>query len=60
MNKVTHIVHWPGKEVFTCDEHAKKLMALGSAMGFIISSTFLLSDTAEICKNCESEKKKKL
>lgn len=56
MNKATQIVHWPGKEVPACDEHAAQLKGVGDAMGFPVSASPCLSDTE--CTNCANEAKK--
>jgi hypothetical protein len=37
MREVTEIVHWPGKDVPACAEHAAKLRAVGQAMGFAVA-----------------------
>ncbi len=49
----TQVVHWPGKDVQACNEHAAKLKELGKFMGFAVSSS--LSFTGELCANCENE-----
>lgn len=63
----TEIVHWPGKDVPACEEHAKKLKALGATLGIAISSTPVIAvllgglevrDDLLVCKNCENEAKK--
>jgi len=57
MSEATEIVHWPGKDTPACEEHAKKLKALGRAMGITVSSTPWPAE-GTICKNCENEAKK--
>jgi hypothetical protein len=32
------IVYWPGQTTFQCDEHTKKVVALGKFMGFNVST----------------------
>jgi hypothetical protein len=54
--KATVAVYWPGKEVYACEEHAKKLMALGKHMGFAVSVAVFLGDAE--CTNCANEAKK--
>lgn len=53
MSDATEIVHWPGQDTPACEEHARKLKALGIAMGFAVSSTPW--PAGGICKNCENE-----
>lgn len=57
MAEATEIVHWPGQDTPACDEHARKLKAVGAAMGFPVSSTPW--PAGGICKNCESEAAKR-
>jgi len=56
MSEATEIVHWPGKDVPACYEHAAKLKALAQAMGFSVSSTPW--PAGGTCKNCENESRK--
>lgn len=49
---VTSMVHWPGKEVPSCDRHLKELMGLSEAMGFQVSWT---PCTDGVCANCVRE-----
>jgi len=56
MSEATEIVHWPGKDTPACEEHAKKLKALGRFMGFEISTTPWPAGGP--CTNCENEQKK--
>ena len=53
MSDAVEIVHWPGKDVPACEEHAKKLKALGQFMGFAVSSTPWPAGVP--CTNCENE-----
>lgn len=55
MSEATEIVHWPGKDVPACEEHAQKLKAFGQAMGFTVSSTPW--PAGGTCTNCENEAK---
>jgi len=57
MREVTEIVHWPGKDVPACAEHAAKLRAVGQAMGFAVSSTPW--PAGGVCTNCQSEAKRR-
>jgi hypothetical protein len=60
MPEATEIVHWPGNDVPACEEHAKKLKALGQAMGFAVNSTpWPAGGVALACTNCENESKKR-
>jgi len=48
------IVHWPGKDVPACAEHAAALTSLALSMGFFVSAT--ATDTEELeCTNCKNE-----
>jgi hypothetical protein len=55
MKPATHIVHWPGKDIPACEDHLKKLVGLGAALGFMVSWT---PCEETICTNCETEAKK--
>jgi hypothetical protein len=57
MAEATEIVHWPGKDVPACEEHAAKLKSLGQFMGFPVSSTPW--PAGGVCTNCENEAKKR-
>lgn len=52
----TCIVHWPSGPVKMCDEHAKRLIALGRMLGNHTVAT-KLENEAE-CSNCVNEKAK--
>lgn len=56
MSEATEIVHWPGRDVPACAEHARQLRALGAFMGFPVSSTPW--PVGGVCTNCENEAKK--
>lgn len=59
MHEATQIVHWPGKEVPACEEHAGKLATLAGVMGFSLSATpILMPSTDLLCTNCVNEEKK--
>jgi len=58
MKPAIFIVHWPGKDVFACEEHTNKLIILGAQLGCPVSFTPYLGD--EICKNCKNEEIKQL
>jgi hypothetical protein len=55
--KATILVHWPGKDTLACDEHARKLVALGNVLGSHVPLTTYNGDAE--CTNCENEAKKK-
>lgn len=50
------IVHWPGKDIPACLDHATKLKAVANTLGFFVSMTPSSGD--EMCTNCENEAKK--
>lgn len=54
MSEATEIVHWPGKEVPACAEHAGALKLVGRALGFTVSSTPWIGGGP--CTNCENAK----
>ena len=56
--RATQIVHWPGKDVPSCDRHAAKLMALAGHMGIGLSATPCFEDKE--CTNCENGEKAEL
>ena len=56
MKQATLIVHWPGKEVPACAQHAIKLMRIGEHMGCPVSVDFYYGELP--CTNCENEAKK--
>jgi hypothetical protein len=52
----TVIVHWLGKDVPACLEHAAKLIKLGSFMGCDVSATpIYYSEEPQECINCKNE-----
>ena len=53
------IAHWPGKDTPVCLDHLKKIVSIGSAMGFRVSVTPLPEDTEITCTNCDNEAKKR-
>lgn len=54
----TFLAYWPGGEaVLCCDEHAKKLIALGRFMGLLVPVMPYVGD--ELCTNCVNEAEKK-
>jgi hypothetical protein len=53
MSTAIYIVHWPGKDVPACEEHAGKLVSVGRCMGFEVSFTLYFGDAP--CTNCENE-----
>lgn len=55
--KATLLVHWPGKDTLACEDHAKKLVNLGSVLGCSVSMTTYNGDAE--CDNCANEAKKK-
>lgn len=57
MPLATVIVHWPGKDVPACAEHALKLKALAAHMGFALSITLVdfSQDKELVCSNCKNE-----
>lgn len=57
MSNATVIVHWPGKDVPACDDHALKLRNLSGVLGFALSST--PAPEGSTCTNCENETKAK-
>ena len=61
MSEAIFIVHWPGKDVFACSEHAVKLRSLAETLGFPLSIALvdLLPDQELVCSNCENERTKK-
>jgi hypothetical protein len=56
MVTATVIVHWPGKDVPACREHARKLISIGNSIGCPVSVTPLFGDDIE-CTNCKNEGK---
>ena len=46
-------VHWPGKSINCCVEHATKLMIVATASGFKVTST--LAPENKQCTNCINE-----
>jgi hypothetical protein len=50
MKPATQLVHWPGKDIPACDEHAVRIVQLAAAMGFVVSSTPCTDDL--MCLNC--------
>jgi len=50
------IVHWPGKDVAACTEHADKLRAVGATLGLMVSMTPSLEYLE--CSNCRNEANK--
>jgi hypothetical protein len=60
MKESLFVVHWPGRDVIACAEHALKLKNLASHMGFALSVTLVpfSNDAEAVCSNCENEKKK--
>jgi hypothetical protein len=57
MTRATQIIHWPGKDIFSCDKHATRLRGTANAMGFNVSSTIML-DYEINCENCANEEAK--
>jgi len=55
MSTAIYIVHWPGKDVPACEEHAQKITSLARFMGFPVSSTLCIAE--QPCTNCENEAK---
>ena len=53
----THVVFWPGQEVYACDDHTAKLQGLNRVMGGAPLSVRLLADIGEAgeCSNCINE-----
>lgn len=58
IKEAMYIVHWPGKEVPACEEHAAKLRNVADVMGFALSATLCMTERK--CTNCENEAKKNL
>jgi hypothetical protein len=56
--KADYIVHWPGQDVFACNDHRGKLAGVAAAMGFSISCSAIFSEAPE-CTNCANEAKKR-
>jgi len=54
----THIVHWPGQDLFACHTHMLQLQGLGRAMGFTVSADAVPVGTNVECSNCVKEKGK--
>ena len=53
------IVHWPGKDVPACVDHAAKLQKLAEVMGFALSMDVVPWDDEDlVCTNCENEARK--
>ena len=50
MKPATQIAHWPGKDVPVCEDHARQLTGVASAMGFQVTLTPCEETT---CTNCE-------
>jgi hypothetical protein len=53
MSKATQVVHWPGKDVLACENHAGKLRLLGDTMGVSVSCTPIQIESE--CGNCVNE-----
>lgn len=53
MKPATQIIHWPGKDVPACDDHAQQLRNLAGVLGFALSSTPCIEKT--VCTNCVNE-----
>jgi hypothetical protein len=53
----TLVVHWPGKDVPACIDHAEKLLGLALLMGFSVSTS--AAPEGLTCTNCENEKAKR-
>ena len=51
--KATKIGHWPGTDALVCDAHAAQMLAVGQAMGFLVS--FTECGPKELCANCLNE-----
>lgn len=54
--KALWIVHWPGKDTPACEEHMRKLLAVGDAMGFSVSHT--PCEIESECANCRNEERR--
>lgn len=51
----TVTVHWPTGPVDCCEEHADKLVALGTMLGGHIAKTYAVEGAT--CENCKNEDK---
>jgi hypothetical protein len=54
MTAATQIVHWPGKDVPSCDQHARVLKYMGESIGSPVSAT-KIAETGVPCAGCETE-----
>lgn len=57
MKPAIQIVHWPGQDTPACEDHLRKLVGLGAALGIQVRWT---PCEETVCPNCESEQKKKV
>jgi hypothetical protein len=56
MKRAVVIVHWPGRSIPSCDEHAEQLATAAEVMGFELAVQPVWPDMYLHCVVCRSER----